>query len=136
MRLATRILIISFFLTPAVIAEDSSLGVSAEIGQKHFNTYCSSCHGIDATGAGPAAKALKIPPPDLRQISKRNGGDFPVERITEVIDGRADTKAHGSREMPIWGRQFSNTVGGGSMGEEVVRGELNVLINYLRSIQE
>jgi hypothetical protein len=37
--------------------------------------------------------------------------------------------------MPIWGERFGETVGSGSVGEEVVRGNLLVLIEYLQSIQ-
>jgi len=37
--------------------------------------------------------------------------------------------------MPIWGERFGEMGGGGSVGEEVVRGNLLILIEYLRSIQ-
>jgi hypothetical protein len=37
--------------------------------------------------------------------------------------------------MPIWGERFGEMVGGGSVSEEVVRGNLLVLIEYLQSIQ-
>ena len=56
--------------------------------------------------------------------------------IAATIDGRAQVRAHGSREMPIWGERFSEQVGGGSLGEEVVRGNLLILIQYLQSIQQ
>jgi hypothetical protein len=38
--------------------------------------------------------------------------------------------------MPIWGERFGEMGGGGSIGEEVVRGNLLVLIEYLQSIQQ
>jgi hypothetical protein len=37
--------------------------------------------------------------------------------------------------MPVWGERFGEQVGGGSLGEEVVRGNLLILVNYLQSIQ-
>ena len=43
--------------------------------------------------------------------------------------------AHGSREMPIWGERFREMGGGGAVGEEVVRGNLLILIEYLQTIQ-
>jgi hypothetical protein len=38
--------------------------------------------------------------------------------------------------MPVWGERFSEEVGGESLGEEVVHGNVLVLINYLQSIQQ
>ena len=115
---------------------DDSLAAAESSGKKQFQTYCSSCHGMDARGSGPAASVLRVPPPNLRKIASRRDGKFPAEEINAVIDGRSGVKAHGNREMPIWGRAFSDSVGGGSLGEEIVRGELFVLVEYLRSIQE
>jgi hypothetical protein len=43
--------------------------------------------------------------------------------------------AHGTREMPVWGRRFSAAYGSDSTAEEVTRGKIGVLIQYLRSIQ-
>jgi len=87
-------------------------------------------------GDGPAAPALRIPPADLTRIAQRRGGRFPVAEIAAVIDGRTISPAHGSREMPVWGERFGEMGGGGSVGEEVVRGNLLVLIEYLQAIQQ
>jgi len=56
--------------------------------------------------------------------------------MAAVIDGRIVVPAHGSREMPVWGERFGEMGGGGSVGEEVVRGNLLVLIEYLQAIQQ
>lgn len=106
------------------------------MGQRFFERYCSACHGMDGRGQGPVAPALRTPPADLTQIAKRRGGQFPVAEIAAHIDGRADVQAHGSRDMPVWGERFSEQVGGGSLGEEVVRGNLLILVQYLRSLQQ
>jgi len=98
--------------------------------------YCSACHGMTGHGDGPAAPALRPPPADLTWIAQRRGGHFPVAEIAAHIDGRTVVPAHGSREMPIWGGRFGEMGGGGSVGEEVVRGNLLVLIEYLQSIQQ
>ena len=108
--------------------------VSAE--QQYFMRYCSACHGVEGRGDGPAAPALRPPPADLTRIAQRRGGRFPVAEIAAYIDGRTVVSAHGSREMPIWGERFGEMAGGGSVGEEVVRGNLLVLIEYLQSIQQ
>ena len=105
------------------------------MGGRLFVQYCSSCHGMDGRGNGPVALVLRPPPADLTRIASRREGQFPLLELATMIDGRADVRAHGSRDMPVWGERFSEQVGGGSLGEEVVRGNLLVLLEYLRSIQ-
>ena len=111
-------------------------GETVSAGQQYFMRYCSACHGVLGHGDGPAAPALRPPPADLTRITQRRGGHFPVAEIAAYIDGRTVVPAHGSREMPIWGERFGEMAGGGSVGEEVVRGNLLVLIEYLQSIQQ
>lgn len=113
-----------------VVQEDESLG------RKYFVQYCSSCHGMDASGNGPAASAMRPPPADLRRIAQRRGGQFPAAEIATYIDGRRFVRAHGSREMPVWGERFAKKVGGGSVGDEMVRGYLLHLVDYLESLQQ
>jgi len=90
---------------------------------------------MEAHGDGVLAAVLRVRPPDLTRIAARRGGEFPDAEIASFIDGRAFVAAHGSREMPVWGRVFARPVADGSAGEEVVRGQLWVLVAYLRSIQ-
>jgi mono/diheme cytochrome c family protein len=106
-----------------------------ESGQKLYERSCASCHGKGARGDGPAAASLRTPPPDLTQIAKRRNGQFPAGDIATYIDGRLEVPAHGSREMPIWGDSFSDSVGGGTIGDEVTRGNVAVIVEYLKSIQ-
>lgn len=106
------------------------------VGRQYFERYCSSCHGSEGHGDGPIAALFRTPPADLTRIAERRGGQFPEAEIAAYIDGRADVQAHGKRDMPVWGERFSEMVGSGSLGEEVVRGNLLVLIQYLRSIQQ
>jgi hypothetical protein len=40
-------------------------------------------------------------------LSKNNNGVFPLNAVYEVIDGRKSIKAHGTREMPIWGLRYT-----------------------------
>jgi mono/diheme cytochrome c family protein len=111
-------------------------GETVSAGQQYFLRSCSACHGVAGRGDGPAASALRTPPADLTRMAQRRGGHFPVGEIAAYIDGRTVVPAHGSREMPIWGERFGEMGGGGSIGEEVVRGNLLVLIEYLQSIQQ
>jgi mono/diheme cytochrome c family protein len=111
-------------------------GASGSIGYQYFVQYCSSCHGLEGRGDGPAAPALQTPPADLTRIAQRRGGDFPVAEIRAYIDGRIGVPAHGRREMPVWGERFEEMVGGGSLGEASARNKLQILIEYLQAIQQ
>jgi mono/diheme cytochrome c family protein len=74
-----------------------------DVGQTEYLSSCGACHGSDARGRGPMADQLKVAPADLTQLAKKNGGIFPVNAVYEKIDGRQEVKAHGTREMPVWG---------------------------------
>jgi mono/diheme cytochrome c family protein len=106
--------------------------VVAVEGSEIFRNHCAVCHGKDGRGRGPATIALKGPVPDLTEITKRNGGVFPVSRVKAVIDGTEQPAAHGSRQMPIWGPIFHNFEWDQDFGE--VR--LQNVTDYLRSIQQ
>jgi len=85
------------------------------------------------TLSGPAASALKVPPTDLTTLAKRNGGSFPFARVSNVIRLGGDVAAHGSEDMPMWGRTFSSL----SQHEDaVVQQRIANLVNYIRSLQE
>ena len=95
-------------------------------------SYCASCHGKDAKGKGPAAASLKTPPPDLTVLAQKNDGKFPKTRVMETISGENAMKAHGSREMPVWGPYFLALSG---MKEKAAKARVEDLANYLESIQ-
>lgn len=77
-------------------------------GKEMFESYCAVCHGKDGKGEGPAASALKVPPPDLTELAKKNGGKYPAPHVASVIRGQADLASHGSKDMPVWGPLFSS----------------------------
>jgi mono/diheme cytochrome c family protein len=103
-----------------------------DTGARLFRTYCASCHGADARGAGPLADNLRRTPPDLTQFTARNGGVFPRDRVFRIIDGR-DVPSHGDREMTVWGDAFKRTRGGSS--DESVKARIDAIVTYLASIQ-
>ena len=88
----------------------STMAIAAEkldIGKREYDASCANCHGRDGKGGGSFAQMLQVSMPDLTTLSKRNGGVFPISRVYNVIDGREEVKAHGTREMPIWGKHLS-----------------------------
>jgi mono/diheme cytochrome c family protein len=108
----------------------------ADVGKILFQSYCISCHGLNAKGDGPAAAALKKKPPDLTHFQQRRNGEFYYVEIARIIDGRTQIDAHGSRTMPTWGKRFSEEIGGQPLTEELISGNLLALVSYLKSIQE
>ena len=121
---------------PAAQAGITADPVLAELGKPHFIAYCSSCHGMQGRGDGPTARALHTPPADLRRIAERRGGVFPDAEIARKIDGRFEIDAHGTREMPVWGRVFADDVPETDTAESITRGMVSVLVEYLKSIQD
>ncbi len=114
------------------VPEEESRKVT-QFGGEQFQRNCASCHGVAGAGDGPVGASLASPPPDLRTIARRNGGTFPTLRVARVIDGRDRIAAHGSRDMPIWGKRLRAP--GGLGRDAVVRGEVMLYVDYLRSIQ-
>lgn len=88
-------------------AQKSSLAIRSLAGRDLFEFYCGSCHGRDGRGDGPVAPAMKTPPPDLTGLARRIDGVFPRARVEAYVRSDEDAlRAHGSREMPVWGRIF------------------------------
>lgn len=120
---------------PAEVAAGEPNPMLVEVGRDAFATYCAACHGVDARGNGPAAASLTTPPADLTRIAARRGGDFPIDEISAWIDGRLAPPAHGTREMPVWGYRFAEGLPRGELTQDLVRGRILILVEYLRSIQ-
>ncbi|MBU2993888.1 cytochrome c [Octadecabacter sp. 1_MG-2023] len=74
-------------------------------GQLIYQTYCATCHGVDAQGGGPMSATLILQPPDLTRMAERNDGVFPTTRAAMRIDGRDPLVSHGS-PMPVYGDYF------------------------------
>lgn len=111
-----------------------------DIGQREFDASCASCHGRNGTGGGSFAEVLQISMPDLTTLSKKNGGVFPIARVYNVIDGREAFKAHGTREMPVWGKHLSYRAGPeyddyGYESDVFVRARILAVIDYLYRLQ-
>ncbi len=104
-------------------------------GEELFVRFCASCHGTEGRGDGPVSGSLNVTPPDLTAITTRYG-EFPAGVIRDVIDGRGiDRRAHGTREMPVWGYEFWVDEGGDVTAQRAVRNAINRIVEHLRSIQ-
>jgi mono/diheme cytochrome c family protein len=75
-------------------------------GQQAYLQYCASCHGKEGRGNGPVSSYLKIKVPNLTLLQKNNKGVYPMAKVMSAIDGSRIVRAHGDREMPVWGEIF------------------------------
>ena len=120
-------------------AEEKPPGISIELGKADFRNYCAACHGLSGVGDGTVAEFMTITAADLTRLSWKNAGMFPRQRVIEVIDGRAEVRVHGLRDMPVWGDWFDAEAVGPNMDaatrEEVVRVRINSLADYIETLQ-
>jgi mono/diheme cytochrome c family protein len=108
-------------------------GVYGVSGAYAYRTYCASCHGIDGKGDGPLAESLRFHPPDRSLVAKRNGGEYPAEKILRIVDGRKSLPGHGGPDMPIWGDAFRNAETG--YDDAKVKEKVRSVVDYLRTLQ-
>lgn len=106
-------------------------------GAREFRDACAFCHGTDATGRGPLAEYLSVPPADLTLLKQKNGGTYPFGAVLASIDGRAQVRTHGS-DMPAWGDRFrSETQDGTGFAAEILAvGRMASIVQYLETIQK
>ena len=102
-------------------------------GRALYMQHCASCHGTDGKGAGPAAASLKDPLPDLTALPAKDGR-FDEARVRTSIDGTQAKTAHGSRDMPVWGKVFAKNRPQ-KAAEGYAQADVWTLTEYIRSIQ-
>ena len=130
-----KLILLALIISLPVLSADK-----LDIGKVEYDQSCASCHGLDGKGKGPFSEAMQLTVPDVTNLSKRNGGVFPVSRVYDVIDGREAVKAHGTRDMPIWGKHYSVSAAPryddyAYNPEAAVRGRILSLIDYLYRLQ-
>jgi mono/diheme cytochrome c family protein len=107
------------------------LVIESMYGPDLFRMYCASCHGRDGRGSGPTATALKVPPPDLTVLARRQNGVFPRARVELIVRGPA-TASHGSDDMPVWGPIFRAL----EPSDARVDARIRNLVDHIASIQQ
>jgi mono/diheme cytochrome c family protein len=113
-------------------ASTHSLIVDSMYGPDLYRMYCATCHGRDGKGNGPVAPALKVAPPDLTILARRQNGVFPAAAVEATITGPVTVPAHGSDEMPVWGVIFRAL----DPSDTRTRARIKSLVGYLQSIQQ
>lgn len=124
----------------AVIASIAHAQQKIDLGKREYESRCAVCHGASGRGDGPYAGVIDSKIANLATLSKQNGGVFPFARVYESIDGTAAIRAHGTRDMPIWGTVYRISAGEyyGEMPydpEAFVRGRILALAEYIARLQ-
>jgi mono/diheme cytochrome c family protein len=130
---------VSLFCIGTVYAQEE-MGTQS-IGKMEFQKNCASCHGVGGKGDGPFVEFLRQKPSDLTTIRKRNGGVYPQAKVYNWIRDPKGIRAHGTKEMPVWGQRYSEEIiehygpdytGPGSS----VRQRILELVFYIGNIQQ
>ncbi len=133
-------LIVAVDVAPAQEVQEAPMTweqAALQDGKDLYMELCAVCHGADAKGNGPAAPALAAPAPDLTQLALANGGVFPTDAVEKSISGAKRTVAHGTLEMPVWGKAFEDVrmdrKPGARWGSAQLR--IRALTEYIESLQ-
>ncbi|MFQ5348820.1 MAG: c-type cytochrome [Thermoanaerobaculia bacterium] len=120
-------------------SETASQTVKVFKGKVTYRIYCSNCHGETGHGDGNLAELLSVKPADLTAIARNNGGTFPTEQITKLVDGREAVKGHGRKEMPVWGDAFQKSLQPSwteESDDDRARRKIDEVVAFVKSIQE
>lgn len=139
---ATYIGIILISLSTNALALDRS-DIKLDIGKMEYDSACAVCHGLTGKGDdGPLKSLFAKPVPNLTVLARNNKGVFPFDRVYQIIDGHQEVKAHGPRDMPVWGRAFSTQSSiyfdnyPPQNSESAARSRILALTEYLYRLQE
>jgi mono/diheme cytochrome c family protein len=106
-------------------------------GEALYAELCAVCHGVGAKGDGPAAAVLTTPAPDLTLLAVSYDGVFPFEEVEKAIAHEKSVLAHGTLEMPIWGKALRDVRPDykPSRREAFANWRIYNLTSYLESLQ-
>jgi hypothetical protein len=137
-----------FLAVIAVVSASAIVGVSGadaqdeedffHLGVVEYEIACLPCHGTDGRGDGPDAQFLETRPTDLTGIAQANGGEFPADRLRQIVDGRTWVADHGPRAMPVWGERYRSLASDAGIAdaEQEVQTRIDALVDYVESLQE
>ena len=104
-------------------------------GQHDYQELCASCHGAD--GTGKERILTEANPPDLTQLSSKNGGKFPFAEVYRTIDGREMKGSHKRFAMPFWGEYLQQqTVKSTPESDAAIKHRIVGITRYLETIQK
>jgi mono/diheme cytochrome c family protein len=99
-------------------------------GRDEFMRYCSACHGEEADGNGPVANVLTPRPPPLTTLRTKYGNPLST-RLVGFVSGTMMPRAHGTSDMPVWGKVLRGETGDERKATEIIWR----IVHYLDGIQ-
>jgi len=127
---------LAHLLTIGWLTSAAAKDLSQQSGEELYQRLCSGCHGAHGEGDGSIGAYFKMRPPDLTQLAKNHGGEFPADEVRKTVDGRESPGPHGSRQMPVWGVALYYTDTKRPRQEQEVEQIVDRLVDYLRTIQK
>jgi mono/diheme cytochrome c family protein len=134
-RIAGALSLVTLAIGRPAAGEQPEASLFAVSGERLYVRHCAVCHGSSGRGDGPFGGILRTAPADLTTIAARNGGKFPDAEIARFVDGQFVPPAHGTRQMPVWGRWLGEPIAQGTEPDEVARGEILAILEYLKTLQ-
>jgi hypothetical protein len=113
-------------------AKPATTSANPAAGHETFLKYCASFYGTAGKSDGPAAFAMKTPPPDLTTLTRRHEGKFPKGYIGALLKFGRNFAAHGSEEMLVWGAQFRSF---DPVKDPTGQQHIDDVVAYIRSLQ-
>jgi mono/diheme cytochrome c family protein len=108
-----------------------------DLGLELYATHCAACHGADGKGDPATERILAVDVGDLSSLAEANGGEFPVEYVRRIVDGRDGPGPHvvKGKPMPAWGRllQEGDTA---ESREAVAAARIDALVGHVRGMQD
>lgn len=111
-----------------------------DLGKVEYESKCATCHALTGRGDGPTAQFLTRKPADLTTLAKNNNGIIPMARMYEIISGDTEVAGHGTRDMPVWGKEYKLQASEFYRDmlydpEVYVRAQILALIEYINRLQ-
>lgn len=118
------------FIVTLMLATNARAEPPTCVGYADYFRYCSACHGEEADGNGPVANVLTPPPPALTSLRKKFGNPLST-RLVAFVSGPSMPRAHGTNDMPVWGKVFREEMGDDRAAADL----LWTIVGYLDCIQ-
>ncbi len=126
----------ALLLTAMLVYQATAYSGEPDNGKHMFLQYCSSCHGRAGLGDGPVSRDLKIKVPDLTILAKQHRGVYRLDDVIATIDGRRSVRAHGERDMPVWGDKFYSEAEGKKYPELSTLLKAKIIAEYVGTLQK
>jgi mono/diheme cytochrome c family protein len=128
------VLLLSLVVVSHPVASDSAAWrENLADGKQEYEENCVSCHGADGRGKGDLGQKLFKKPTDLTTIAARNEGQFPFQRIFEIIAGDTPVAGHETMHMP----EYADRMKGDNFKPGYHQAHVRILqlTHYLESLQ-